>query len=146
VGAAGGARKVGRLPAGIVRADYLEPRWGDQVREAVGSVSLVLDGVGGEVRHRAVALLRPGGRLVHFGWSSGDRTPLDEEALAARGITAVFALGLPSDQRALETTALAAAAAGRLVPALQRFALADAAAAHAAIEARGTVGKVVLVP
>jgi NADPH2:quinone reductase len=153
VGAAGGPRKVARVGAGapatpprLFAVDYLASDFADQVRAAVDSVSVVLDGVGGEVRRTAVELLRPGGRLVHYGWSSGDRTPLDEATLAARGVDAVFALGLPADQRALETAALQQAAAGRLVPALQRFALADAATAHAAIEARETVGKVVLIP
>ena len=112
----------------------------------MGEVTVVMDGVGGSVRRAAAGLLAPGGRLVHYGWSSGDRTPLDEEALAARGITSTFALGVPGDQRELEAEALAAAASGRLVPALQRFALTDAAAAHAAIEARATTGKVVLIP
>lgn len=42
--------------------------------------------------------------------------------------------------------ALAWAASGRLVPAVQAFALKDAAAAHNALESRATVGKVVLVP
>jgi NADPH:quinone reductase len=42
--------------------------------------------------------------------------------------------------------ALAAAAEGRLVPLVQRFALADAAGAHAALETRVTMGKAVLVP
>ncbi|ROV66479.1 hypothetical protein D3105_21800 [Streptomyces globisporus] len=36
--------------------------------------------------------------------------------------------------------------AGRLRPAVQRFPLAEAAAAHRALETRGTVGKVVLEP
>jgi NADPH:quinone reductase len=48
--------------------------------------------------------------------------------------------------RDLEARALAEADAGRLVPLLTRFPLADAAQAHAALEARGTVGKTVLVP
>jgi NADPH2:quinone reductase len=50
------------------------------------------------------------------------------------------------DTRALEERALAAAGAGELVPALRRFPLGDAAAAHAALEGRATTGKVVLIP
>ncbi|NED87597.1 zinc-binding dehydrogenase, partial [Streptomyces sp. SID11233] len=38
------------------------------------------------------------------------------------------------------------AAAGRLRPAVQRYPLAEAAAAHRALETRGTTGKVVLIP
>ncbi|CAM5535562.1 Zinc-binding dehydrogenase OS=Streptomyces cyaneofuscatus OX=66883 GN=G3I52_21775 PE=4 SV=1 [Streptomyces cyaneofuscatus] len=48
--------------------------------------------------------------------------------------------------RALETRALTEAAAGRLRPAIQRYPLAEAAAAHRALETRGTTGKVVLEP
>jgi NADPH2:quinone reductase len=42
--------------------------------------------------------------------------------------------------------AVPASVAGRLVPLVQRFALAQAAAAHTAIQTRATVGKTVLVP
>lgn len=65
------------------------------------------------------------------------------------GITASWALGagITGRMRELEARALAEAAAGRLVPVVwRRFSLADAAGAHRAIEARETVGKVVLVP
>ncbi|MFF3249191.1 zinc-binding dehydrogenase [Streptomyces sp. NPDC002870] len=48
--------------------------------------------------------------------------------------------------RALEEQALAAAVAGRLSPTVQTFELADAAAAHTALESRTTRGKVVLIP
>jgi len=51
----------------------------------------------------------------------------------------------PGGLRGLETAALAALARGELVPLTQTFPLADAAAAHRALETRGTVGKVVLV-
>ena len=50
----------------------------------------------------------------------------------------------PGSMRDLEERSLAAAASGRLTPLITRFPLADAAAAHAALEARETVGKVVL--
>jgi NADPH2:quinone reductase len=50
------------------------------------------------------------------------------------------------DIRVLEERAMAEAATGRLRPAVQRFPLAEAAAAHRALETRATVGKVVLIP
>ncbi len=52
----------------------------------------------------------------------------------------------PGGLRSLETAALAALADGRLTPLTTTFPLADAAAAHAALESRATTGKVVLVP
>lgn len=52
----------------------------------------------------------------------------------------------PHPIRTLELRALTEAAAGRLTPAVQRFPLAEAAAAHRALETRGTTGKVVLEP
>lgn len=48
----------------------------------------------------------------------------------------------PGDLRSFEERALASG----LTPLLTTFPLADAAAAHAALEARETVGKVVLLP
>ena len=45
----------------------------------------------------------------------------------------------------LERLALAEAAAGRWHPLVTRFPLADAAAAHRALESRETIGKTVLV-
>lgn len=91
-----------------------------------------------------------------FGWSSqGIRSggPLDltPEELAARGITSQGVLGPvmlreAGGLRPLEERALAEAGAGRLRPAVQRHPLAEAAAAHRALETRGTIGKVVLEP
>ncbi|NEB03822.1 zinc-binding dehydrogenase [Streptomyces sp. SID13726] len=52
----------------------------------------------------------------------------------------------PDPVRTLELRALAEATAGRLTPAVRRFPLAEAAAAHRALENRATTGKVVLEP
>ena len=52
----------------------------------------------------------------------------------------------PPDSLIYETQALAEAAGGRIVPPLTTFPLADAAHVHAALEARQTIGKTVLVP
>jgi NADPH:quinone reductase len=155
VGAAGGPDKVERaLKLGAdVGIDYREAAWPKAVREALEGrdVTLALDGVGGEIGRGALELLGPGGRIVMFGWSSGEPLEISTSDLYAGGITASAAVGprimqRPGGMRDLETRALADAAAGRIVPPLTPFPLADAAHAHAALEARQTIGKTVLVP
>ena len=148
VGAAGGRSKVWHAEqlGADVAVDYDAPDWA----QAAGPATLVLDGVGGDRGRAALGLLRDGGRIAVFGWSSGAATPLDDDGLAARGITAVPITGKrimerPGGLRGLEAEALAAAAAGRWAPLLNApYTLAEAARAHAALERRGTVGKVVL--
>ncbi|MCO5970219.1 zinc-binding dehydrogenase [Actinoallomurus soli] len=155
VGLAGGAAKVARVRgAGAeIAADYTTPDWADRVRDALGGrgITLVLDGVGGQAGQAAFDLLAPGGRLVVFGWSGGEPIRFTSADLLGRSLSASVALGpgllrRPGGLRALQERALAEAAAGRLTPAVQTFALRDAAAAHAALETRATAGKVVLVP
>ena len=153
VGAAGGEAKVAGLDADVA-VDYSRPDWPDRVTEALGDrrVNVVLDGVGGALGRAALELLAPGGRIVLFGFASGTPTELSTGDLYRLGIRADAAIGprmmqRPGGLRELETEALAAAAAGRLVPVVgQRFALAGAADAHRALETRATVGKVVLIP
>jgi NADPH2:quinone reductase len=155
VGVAGGEEKVARVHelGATVAIDYTAPDWAEAVREALGDarVTVAFDGVGGTLGRGALELLAPGGRLILFGWSSGEPTRLSASDLFARGLTASAAIGprilnRPGGMRDLEEQALAALAEGRLSPLVQRFALAEAAAAHAALEARATVGKAVLVP
>ncbi|GAA3512592.1 zinc-binding dehydrogenase [Actinocatenispora rupis] len=154
VGAAGGPTKTRQVrDAGAHAVDYLDPAWPDAVREALGdrAVSVVLDGVGGTVGRAALDLLGPGGRLLLFGWSSGAPTAFTHTDLLSRGLSVTVAvgprvLGLPGGLRQLEDEAFADGAAGRMVPAVTEFPLADAAGAHAALERRETTGKVVLVP
>jgi NADPH:quinone reductase len=156
VGAAGGEAKVARVRelGATITVDYAAHGWDAAVREALDGrdVTVALDGVGGELGRAALELLGPGGRLILFGFASGEPTRLSAGDLYARGLTASAAIGprimqRPGGMRDLEEQALAAAASGRLVPLVgQRFALAQAAAAHVAIETRATVGKTVLVP
>ncbi|GAA0348186.1 zinc-binding dehydrogenase [Actinoallomurus spadix] len=155
VGLAGGAAKAARVrQAGAeIAVDYTAADWTDRVRDALGGrgVTLALDGVGGQAGRSAFELLAPGGRLVVFGWSGGEPVQFTAADLLGRSLSASVALGpgilrRPGGLRGLQERALAEAAAGRLVPAVQTFALKDAAAAHAALETRATVGKVVLVP
>lgn len=156
VAVAGGPAKVERVRAlgATVAVDYREPGWPERVRQALGErePSVVLDGVGGELGREAMELLGVGGRLVLFGWVSGAPTRVTTADLTGRGLTATWAIGLrmlqrPGGLRALESQALEEVASGRLTPLVgQRFPLAEAPAAHKALENRDTVGKTVLVP
>lgn len=149
VGAAGGPEKVERVRAlgADVAIDYSVPGWS----EGVGEVTVALDGVGGDLGRQALEAIGVGGRLVLFGYASGAVTQLTAGDLFSRGLTVSAAIGprilqRPGGMRDLEERALAAVADGTLAPAVQRFPLAEAAAAHAALESRATTGKVVLIP
>ncbi|GGK14470.1 oxidoreductase [Streptomyces camponoticapitis] len=161
IGLAGGPAKVARVGenGADLAADYTLPDWPETVRAHLAGrhATVVFDSVGGDTARAAVDLLGKGGKHIVFGWSGeglhdGEPLSYSEEEQAARGITSEGVLGpvmiqkAGGDVRALETAALAEAAAGRLRPAVQRFPLADAAAAHRALETRATMGKVVLEP
>ena len=137
-----GAHVIAAAGPGKAALDYSRPGWADDL----GEVTVVLDGVGGAIGRAALETLAPGGRLILFGYASGEMTPLTAGDLFRFGITATAAIGRRlSITRDLESRALAATADGTLTPALTRFPLADAAAARAALETRRTTGKVVLV-
>jgi NADPH2:quinone reductase len=148
VAAAGGARKVA-VASGLgaeVAVDYTDAGWATRVREAVGAVDVVFDGVGGEVARTAFGLLDSGGRMVSFGLASGSWAAIPDEEAAARGVTLVRPSATPEELRRYTESALAEARHGRLRPVIgQRFPLGEAAAAHAAIGSRATVGKTLLV-
>jgi len=78
--------------------------------------------------------------------ASGSFAPVTAELAQERQVTVrAGAGGSPEELAELARTALAEAAAGRLRPVVgQEFELAGAARAHAAIEARETVGKTLL--
>ncbi len=130
--------------------DYAEPGWDEKVRAETGGVSLVYDGVGGEVGRQSLELLRPGGRLVMFGYSAGTPTQLSTDDLIGRGISAGWSLGarmvaLPGGIPGLAGRALQKVASGEWRPLVSTFPLAEAARAHADLEERRALGKVVLV-
>lgn len=149
VAAAGGPERVAALAAlrPDVAVDYARPGWTD----GLDPVSLVYDGVGGEVGRAALELLAPGGRQVMFGFSAGTPTRFDTGDVVARGITVGWSLGprmaaLPGGGiPGLAARALDRVAAGEWRPLTTSYALADAARAHADLEGRRALGKVVLV-
>jgi NADPH2:quinone reductase len=149
VAVAGGARKVA-VAADLgadYAVDYSQPTWTASVRDAVGAVDVVFDGVGGDIGRAAFELLRERGTFVPYGMASGSFTSMPDDDLARRHITVArsgpFDLGA---MQALTRRALDAAARGDLRPVIgQTFPLERAADAHAAIEERATVGKTLLV-
>jgi NADPH2:quinone reductase len=136
IGAAS-TEKLARVTADVA-VDYTLADWTDDLEE----VTVVLDGVGGAAGRAAFERLARGGRHIVYGWSAGEMTQITTGDVVARSLTVSSALVRPGDMRALEERALASG----LTPLITSFALADAAAAHAALEARETVGKVLLVP
>jgi NADPH2:quinone reductase len=148
VALAGGERKLAvarNLGAGLV-VDYREADWPARVREAVGKVDIVFDGVGGGIGLAAFGLLGDGGRFCPFGMASGGFTAVGQDLARERGVT-VLRNGPPDAERirALSKAALDEAAEGRIRPVVgQEFALSQAAAAHEAIETRATIGKTLL--
>jgi NADPH:quinone reductase len=138
VALAGGPEKVAiaERTGATFAVDYRDDRWPDAVRRRLDGtpVSLVLDGVGGDVGRAAQQLLGPDGRSVIFGWSSGEPAAPPN-------------LPRPDDLRPYELRALEAVATAALTAHVHpAFPLRDAAAAHRALETRGTAGKVVLRP
>ena len=124
------------------------------VREATeGGAHVVYDSVGKDTFDASFASLRRRGMLVLCGGSSGQVPPFDIQRLNSSGSLYLTrpTLGDYTATRA-ELVERAdelfdAVLAGRLsVRVGARFPLAEAAAAHAALEGRRTTGKVLLLP
>jgi len=154
VGVARGAAKlalVRELGADAV-IDATHDDWTAAARHALGGedevADVVLDGVGGRLGAAAFALTADGGRFSAHGASSGGFSPIDPAEATHRDIK-LFGIGDvqfgPDDLHRFMSSALAEAAAGRLRPVIgEVFPLERAGDAHAAIEGRGLVGKVVM--
>lgn len=159
VAAAGGPRKlaIARDLGAHVTVDYREADWPGTVRARLdgpatgargrdsAAVDVVFDGVGGDVGRAAFGLLRPGGLLLSFGLAAGAWTDVPETEAAARNVRLVRPSASPEELRTYTAQALAAGASGLLRPVIGgRFPLERAAAAHALMESRATVGKTLL--
>jgi len=126
-----------------------------RVREITGGALLpvVYDSVGKDTFMKSLDCLRPLGLMVVFGNASGAVPPFDVGILAAKG--SLF-LTRPTLATYTATRADLLASTGALFDVVlkgavkievnQRFALADAAAAHRALEARQTTGSTILLP
>ncbi len=125
--------------------NYTSEDWEKIVLDRTGGgADVVIDSVGKETWGKALRALRPGGRLVSFGATTGRETPVDIRhvfwnQLSILGTT----MGSPREFAAM----LHLYEAGRLKPVVDSvFPLRDAPAAHARMDAGQQFGKIVLVP
>ena len=133
--------------------DYSNDGWVDEVRSLTGGrgVDLVVDSVGGPILGGSVACLAYRGRCINVGSAGRDESQFDVSVLRMgnQSITGVFLgaeIATPRAQ-AMIGRLIDDVAAGNLHVEVDRtFPLAEAAAAHAYVESRQAVGRVVLIP
>ena len=134
---------------------YRDVDFADAIGEIAGPrpIDVVYDGVGKSVFDRSLSVLRQRGMMVTFGNASGPVDPVSPLVLSANGsifLTRPTLFHYIAERSELERRAddlFRWIGAGQLdVRIGHRFALADAADAHRAIEARQTTGKVLLLP
>ncbi|WP_411732707.1 quinone oxidoreductase family protein [Paeniglutamicibacter sp.] len=126
-----------------------------RVREITGGkgVDAVYDGIGKDTFDDSLGALKIRGTLVLFGGASGQVPPFDLQRLNAHGSLTVtrpkvadFLLDA-KERRWRSGELFELVSAGKLdVRIGARFPLAEAGAAHTALESRATTGKVILVP
>jgi NADPH2:quinone reductase len=133
--------------------DYTQSDWVDKVRAATQGrgVDLVVYSVGGPVLQGSLQCLAYRGTCITVGQAGREGKLLDVSSLGAgnQTLTGVFLgaeIATPRAQKIIGEL-VDDVAAGRLDVLIDRtFPLADAAAAHAFIESRQAVGRVVLLP
>jgi NADPH:quinone reductase-like Zn-dependent oxidoreductase len=147
--------------------DYAAADWPDTVRRLAGGrgVDLAIDPLGGAHWKKSFAVLRKGGRLGMFGISGASRggklgllkmvlgMPLFHPLQLMSGNRGVFGVQMhemydETDRfRAWMAEVLRGVQAGWVRPHVDKvFRFDEAGAAHAHIEGRGNIGKVLLVP
>jgi NADPH2:quinone reductase len=133
--------------------NYAEDGWVDAVRKATDGrgVDLVVDSVAGKILQGSLQCLAYRGRAITVGRAGRDEQPLDVSVLAMgnQSLTGVFLGAEIANERARDNI-------GRLVNEVAKrelrvvidstYPLSEAAAAHAHIESRKAVGRVVLIP
>ncbi len=131
---------------------YTRESFATRVRELTDGrgVSVVYDSVGKATFAESLDCLQPRGTLVCFGNASGKPDPFDILQLSQKGSlyltrpTLTHYVATRAELLASSSALFQALRSGLRVEIGQRFALADASAAHRALESRGTVGSTLL--
>lgn len=150
---AGSAEKcaVCRELGAEVAFNYREDDFVDGMR-AVGGADLILDMVGGDYLPRNIRALADDGRLVQIAFLQGPSVEVNFAQVMVRRLSITGSTLRPQSvaakaaiARSLSTRVWPLLETGRVAPVMDsEFALADAAGAHARLEASGHVGKIVL--
>jgi NADPH2:quinone reductase len=155
IGTASSLKRLEPLePLGLdVAIDYTQSDWVEQVRAAAGGrgVHLAVDSVGGHILQGSIASLAYRGRAITVGQAGREGRSVDVSPLLAgnQSLTGVFLGAEIATPRAQAMIAglVDNVASGAIEVIVDRtFPLAEAAAAHAYIESRQAVGRVVLIP
>lgn len=134
---------------------YTETDFGEEVESIVGAHALdvVFDGVGAATFERGIDLLRPRGMMVTFGNASGPVPEIAPLLLSQKGSlfltrpTMADYIQTREELTSRVTDLFSWVESGDLeVRVGERFALDEACAAHRALEARTTTGKVLILP
>jgi NADPH2:quinone reductase len=135
--------------------NYNTENFVERVKEITGGkkVSVVYDSIGKDTFIGSLDCLRPLGLMVSFGSASGPVPDFSLGELASRGslfITRPTLFSYAASRGELEEMAadlFAMVTSGKVkVDVRQRYALADAAKAHADLESRKTTGSSILLP
>ena len=157
IGTAGGAEKCGlALEHGAEFAiDYRSEDFVARVREITGGrgVRAVYDSIGQDTFEGSLDCLEPFGLMASFGNASGPVPPVNLGLLAAKGSlhltrpTLFTHLATRESTQAMADDLFARVSSGEVrIPVSRRYALADAAQAHADLASRVTTGCLVLLP
>ncbi|MFI6952530.1 zinc-binding alcohol dehydrogenase family protein [Nocardia sp. NPDC050408] len=150
-----GAARVVAAVSDLAKTDFLRGLGADEVvaydQESWGEpVDYVLDAVGGDLLTPAIAAVAPGGRLVAYS-SGGGTIQAYDLLVGAKSVIgfqmARIARNSPDRYEHWRQELWQYFASGLLRPVVHaEFPLADAAEAHAVIENRSNLGKVILIP
>ena len=147
--------RLSREAGADVTVDYTSQDFEAEARAFTDGrgVNVVYDSVGKTTFTKGLACLVPRGMMVLFGQSSGPVAPFDPQVLSQGGSlfltrpTLFHHVASREDLLARAGDVLAWVRDGRLKLRLEHdFPLAEAAAAHRALEGRKTTGKVLLIP
>jgi NADPH:quinone reductase len=120
-------------------------------RSGLSGVDVVYDSIGSTV-HDSLRAVRTGGHVVFYGMAGGDPAPVDPRLLmdGSKSLTGGDlwnVLRTADDRRTRSNELFGRVLDGTLAVAIDaRYPLADGAAAHAHLESRRALGKILLIP